>query len=245
MGNPAYGLLMLAGIACSAWVWSRLTKPSPELSIVYMGGLLGALLGAKLVYLLAELPLHRGEPDFWMQALVGRTVTGGLLGGYVGVELAKRLIGHTRPTGDLFAVIVPMGLVFGRIGCFISGCCLGQRCQAAWYTVRDADGCPRWPASLAEGGFNLLAAGLLALLWRRGWMRHQLFHLYLIAYGLFRFGNEFLRDDPRLWPASASPVVAALTSYHLVALVIVAFGAWRFAARRGQLRRDLALAPSC
>lgn len=232
IGNPLYGLLALVAIGTSAIVWSRVTRPTPELTMVYMGGLLGALVGAKVVYLLAELPLHAGEQDFWLQALVGRTVTGGLLGGYLGVEGTKKLVGHRSPTGDLFAVVVPMSLVFGRVGCFISGCCLGQRCEPAWYTVADAQGHARWPAPLAEGGFNLLAMGVLALMWRRGVAKNQLFHLYLIAYGLFRFGHEFLRDTPRLWPANPSPLVASISSYHVVALVMVLLGAVRFEQRR-------------
>lgn len=129
VGNPAYGLLMLVGIAVSALVWSRMVRPAPEMVLVYAGGLLGALLGAKLVFLIVEWPLHAGATDFWMQALVGRTITGGLLGGYGGVEIAKRLIGHTQPTGDGFAVVVPIGLTLGRIGCFLSGCCLGCACE--------------------------------------------------------------------------------------------------------------------
>ena len=53
--------------------------------------------------------------------------------------------------------------------------------------------------------------------------RGQLFHLYLIAYGIFRFGHEIVRDTPRL--------IAGLSGYQMLSVAIVALGAIRFAQR--------------
>lgn len=239
-GHPAYGALFLAGIVVTALAWGRLARAGPEMVIVYAAGLLGALVGAKVVFLALEWPYYFGQPDFWMQALVGKTITGGILGGYAGVELGKRIIRHPAPTGDAFAITVPLGLFLGRLGCFINGCCLGRRCEPAWYAVVDEHGVPRFPVSLAEAGFNLLTAGVLFLLHRRGVLRFQLFHVFLIAYGTFRFFHEFLRDTPRLFPHSDWPVVRDFTTYQLAALAIVALGVWRFIARRRQVE---AIAP--
>ena len=52
----------------------------------------------------------------------------------------------------------------------------------------------------------------------------QLFHLYLIAYGLFRFGHEFVRDTP--------PLVANISGYQLLALAMVALGLQRYVQRK-------------
>ena len=54
-------------------------------------------------------------------------------------------------------------------------------------------------------------------------LRGQLFHLYLIGYGLFRIGHEFLRGTPRLF--------GPFSGYQFAALVLIALGAWRFAVR--------------
>ena len=46
---------------------------------------------------------------------------GGLFGGLLGVEIAKKIIGEKRSSGDLFAFPIILGIFIGRIGCFLSG----------------------------------------------------------------------------------------------------------------------------
>ena len=71
--------------------------------------------------------------------------------------------------------------------------------------------------------FNLLFLAWALCAWRFGWMRGQRFNIYLMAYGAFRFAHEFARDDAR-W-------VGAFGGYHVVALAIMATGAWMYAWR--------------
>jgi phosphatidylglycerol:prolipoprotein diacylglycerol transferase len=67
-----------------------------------------------------------------------------------------------------------------------------------------------------ELAFNLFAIACFAVLrWRR-LLTGQHFHLYLIGYGFFRFGNEWLRATPR-WSGEFS-------GYHLAALGVAGFG---------------------
>ncbi|MCH7573451.1 MAG: prolipoprotein diacylglyceryl transferase, partial [Planctomycetes bacterium] len=88
-----YGMLMLVGILLTAWVWGRITgketKHDSRLTWVYFFGLFGALLGAKLAFLLAEGWFYR---DNWIALLSGRSITGGLLGGYLAVEIGKKYL---------------------------------------------------------------------------------------------------------------------------------------------------------
>ncbi len=223
--GSAYALLMLGAILVTAAIWFQRFRSSRELPLVYIGGLAGAFCGAKLVYILSEGWLHFGAPDMWMQLATGKTVVGALLGGYAGVEVTKRLVGVREATGDFFAFLVPPALIVGRIGCLVHGCCPGNVCSPGWYTVEDAAGVARWPAVPVEILFNLAALGALLALRKIPSLRGQLFHLYLIAYGCFRFAHEFFRGTPR--------VLGPLSGYHVAALVLVAFGIWRFRLRRG------------
>src|SRR5262245_23801578 len=146
LNSTAYGWLMLAGIVVSIVFWSRLAKRDDRLLAVYVAALIGAFLGAKMVYLLAEGWLHWHDAHRWLILGTGKSITGALLGGYAGVELAKKLVGYRGVTGDWFALIAPAGIIIGRLGCLLHGCCLGSVCSPAWYTIDDSAGVPRWPA---------------------------------------------------------------------------------------------------
>src|SRR6185436_15240646 len=58
--SSAYGWFMLCGIAVTLAVWVRLARHEPQNTILYLGGLCGAFIGAKLAYLAAEGWLHLG-----------------------------------------------------------------------------------------------------------------------------------------------------------------------------------------
>ena len=78
----------------------------------------------------------------------------------------------------------------------------------------------RWPAVPMEIVFNLGMLAL-ALIWaRRGVLKGQRFHVYLIAYGCFRFAHEFLRATPRVW--------LGWSGYQFAALAVAALGIWGF-----------------
>lgn len=221
----SYPVLMLAGIIVSGIFWSRLARKDERLIFIYAAALGGAFAGAKLAYLAAEGWLSFGQPGMWLQLATGKSIVGALLGGYAAVELAKKYTGYREATGDWFATIVPLTVALGRVGCLLHGCCLGVACQPGWYTIRDPFGQARWPAVPIEMGFNLFCAGIFCLMRRKRVLSGQHFHIYLMAYGLFRFGHEFLRDTPR--------IVIGLTGYQVAAAGCFVLGLAGFVRRRG------------
>ena len=173
--------------------------------VIYIGALVGAFAGAKLAYLFAEGWLDWPRADRWLRIATGKSVLGGLLGGYAGVELAKKLVGHKSSTGDGFALIVPLGLALGRVGCFFHGCCLGKSGYAGVFATREG----RWPAPMIEGVFQLTMLVMLFELRRSGLLRDRLIFLYFAAYGLFRFLHEFMRETPEMaWGLSGYQIIA-------------------------------------
>ncbi len=223
-----YTLLLLAGVVISFLFWRQRARQDKRLIFIYGAALVGAFFGAKIVYLLAEGWLHFGAPDRWPQLAAGKSILGALLGGYAFVELAKHHVGFERATGDDFALIAPIGIGLGRIGCLLHGCCLGAVCSPGWYALKDIEGIPRWPAVPVELAFNLLAFILFLILRNRNLLPGQHFHLYLIGYGLFRFAHEFVRATPRL--------LGPFSGYHFAALAVVLLGTICF-VRRWKLRK--------
>ena len=229
--RPVVWFLLLALVG-SVFFWSRLARRDSRLFLIYLGALSGAFIGAKLVYLFAEGWWDIGHADMWVRFATGKSIIGGLLGGYGGVELVKWSIGYRQATGDFFAVLAPLGIAVGRVGCWVNGCCAGSLCmQSSWWTMHDKQGQPRWPAVPVELGFNLLFALTAAWLRRKGRLQGQLFHVYLIAYGSFRFLHEWLRDTPRFFDL--------VSGYQLAALALVVLGLIHFKNRRGASRKQI------
>lgn len=218
-----YQLLLFAGIVVTLAFWVRIARRDSRLLVIYLAALVGAFFGAKVVYLAAEGWLYWRSPDQWHIWAAGKTILGALLGGYLSVEIAKRLLCYKAVTGDWFAVVAPVGIILGRLGCVSHGCCLGKVCTSQWWTLADRSGVPRWPAIPIEIGFNVLAVVVFLTLRRFASLPGQHFHVYLIGYGAFRFAHEFARDTPRVW--------GAISGYHLAALAVLVLGAVGFVRR--------------
>jgi len=223
-GATAYGWLAVVAVVISVVLWSRMARGDRRLLFIYISALAGAFLGAKFIYLAAEGWLYLGDKDQWLKWATGKSIIGGLLGGYAAVEVAKRILHYTPATGDRLAIVAPIGIMFGRVGCVLHGCCLGCPYKASWLGVISNGDMARWPAAQAELLFNAIALAAVLLLRRNNLLAGQHFHLYLIAYGLFRFVHEFLRATP--------PLIGPITGYQIAALVLLAFGAVAFAHRR-------------
>lgn len=227
-----YSWAMLGSIGLSLGLWTRVAQRDRRLPIIYLAALAGAFLGAKVVYFLAEGFLHLGDSDMWLQLATGKSILGGLLGGYAAVEVAKRLTRYEGVTGDWFALVVPVGVMFGRIGCWVQGCCQGVACRPAWFTMRDRAGLHRWPAVPVEIAFNLVALIAILMLRKTRRLPGQHFHIYLMAYGLFRFLHEFLREEPK--------IILGLSGYQIAALAVFGLGIGGFIRRH---RASKGLAP--
>ena len=210
-GSPVYFWALIAGVAIGGVYWYFQGKDDARIPMVYLGGLVGAFLGAKAAFLLAEGWLYDEHPQRWQILASGKSVMGALPGGWAGVEITKRFLGYEAVTGDRFARLIPLPLILGRLGCLDAGCCQGIH---------------GWPAVPVEIGFQMLAwSGLLVLKVRRV-LPGQHFHLYVIAYGGFRFSHEFLRATPK--------VVLGLSGYQWIALATVVVG-WMAFRRRAAM----------
>ena len=224
LGGGPYRWTMLAAVALSATVWFIRSRREPAMLPVYIGALGGAFLGAKLSYLFAEGLADWPQPDRWLRFATGKSVVGGLLGGFGGVELMKWIIDYRKPTGDTFAFIAPLGIALGRVGCCVQGCCLGRPTTMKLLAARDGMGVARWPASQLELVFQLAIILLFAMLHRSLFFRNRLFFLYLAIYGVFRFAHEFVRDTPLL--------AGGLSGYQFLSAAMALLGVVMF-VRRG------------
>ena len=221
--SAPYRWTLLGAVALSAIYWWRHSKKDSALLPIYIGALCGAFLGAKIAYLLAEGWRDWQMEERWLRLLNGKSVVGGLLGGFAGVELIKWTIRYHKPTGDAFAPIVPLGIALGRVGCWLQGCCLGKPMPQSWLAKRAFDGSWRWPAAQIELGFQLAAFIAIVSLRKHPFWKRRLFFAYLAAYGVFRFVHEFVRDTPR-W-------LGGWSGYQWLSLLMMGIGLVAFRKR--------------
>lgn len=180
----------------------------PEFAVA-AGCIFGAALGNKAVFWI-EMPhllaQYWNTPTVW---LGGQSMVGGLLGGLIGVEIAKKMDGVQRSTGDAFVFPILLGLIIGRIGCFLAGLAdgtFGNPSDLPW-AIDFGDGIPRHPTQLYEIAF---AGGLWAILQR---LQPQLadrpgllFKVLLVAYLLWRLAVDALKPVPFAYPLGWSGI---------------------------------------
>lgn len=168
---------------------------SNRLSII-LGAAIGALLGSRIVAIL-ENPIFIFDAPFLITLLNSKTIMGGLFGGLLGVELAKKIIGERQSSGDLFVFPIIVGIFIGRIGCFLSGInefTYGKE-TAFFLGMNLGDGLKRHPIALYELVFLLLLFLFLWKLKERDLKNGLLFQYFMINYFAFRFFIEFLKPN--------------------------------------------------
>jgi len=176
-------------------------------SSISVGALVGALAGAKLLVMAQHIDLLGQDWRlFALMMLQGKTIVGALLGGLMGVEITKKIIGVRRSTGDSFVYSVLWGTAIGRVGCFLTGLSdrtYGTATNLPW-GVDFGDGILRHPTQLYEIAFLVLLFFVLRgcdsarekphrlSLWEG-----DLFKIYMIAYLGFRFCIDFIKPEFR------------------------------------------------
>lgn len=173
---------------------------------VLTGAILGAALGSKVAYWVEDpLAAFARFPDV-LALMAGKSIVGGLLGGLIGVEIAKKLVGIAESTGDRFVWPLAVGMAIGRIGCHLGG--LGDHTvglpTALPWGYDYGDGVPRHPTALYEIAFLL---GWTFLITRRAWPRHgDTFRLFLAGYLFWRLCVEWIKPIPMVYFGALSGI---------------------------------------
>lgn len=167
-----------------------------RLSII-LGAALGALVGSRLVGFL-ENPLIEFTLNNAITLLNTKTIMGGLFGGLLGVELAKKIINESQSSGDLFVFPIILGIFIGRVGCFLSGInefTYGKVTTSA-FGMDLGDGLLRHPTSLYELFFLIFLFIALKTVNNRLQLKNgDLFKIFMLSYFGFRFCIEFLKPN--------------------------------------------------
>lgn len=233
-----YCLMALLGIFVCLYFSYKISqnykKDDNKLIELLLFSSIGVFVGSHLLYgltqiniiikLLNNLYLIKNFKDFidvFVYIFGGSVFYGGLLGGllfgFIYIKKNKLELFYC----DTAALQIPLFHFFGRIGCFLSGCCYGIESKfGLTYTraiVESANGVNRFPIQLVEAGYNIILFLILYKLFQKNKFKGNLINVYLFLYPIGRFIFEFFRGD------DYRGFIFGLSTSQIISVIIVVF----------------------
>jgi phosphatidylglycerol:prolipoprotein diacylglycerol transferase len=235
-----FGVMLALGFLAGLGNWSLLGRREGK-SFTYCSDLLfwimiSGIVGARLAYVISDFKNFVHNPLEIIQVYRGGLI---YYGGFMAAGIALVVFARMHRERilsllDFVATSVPLGHFFGRIGCFLNGCCHGKEYSGlfsvtfpgypdkspAWFTQTDAGHInyyavrtlPVHPVQLYEAALNLVVFALVLMTYRRRTRDGTTTAIYLLSYPLVRFAMEFLRGDERMRSTSLGLDVAQILS---------------------------------
>ncbi|MBQ9760244.1 MAG: prolipoprotein diacylglyceryl transferase [Clostridia bacterium] len=221
-----YGVMLAIGILAAFTVLSLYAKAirldEKFTDFIFFNGIASILVGFGAAALFQALYEYIENPAAGFRFSGNITFLGGLIGGTV-FFLAVYFILRSRLTARLTEALsvipcmITVGHAFGRIGCFLAGCCYGKPTDSIFGVQFPHLREPVHPTQLYEAVFLFLLFGVLSLLLLKWKFKYNM-SLYLVAYGIFRFVNEIFRGDHR------GELVAGISPSQFWAICMVLLG---------------------
>jgi len=222
--------MIAVGILCAlVMAGKRAKKRGLDADFVYGLGIVALVfgfIGAKLLYCMVEINAFLNEP---MRILSGSGFV--LYGGIIGGILVAMIYCKFKKTSffqyfDLAVPSIALAQGFGRIGCFLAGCCYGRETDAAIGIIFHnssiaPNGVKLIPTQLLSSAGDFLIVIVLLLYARKDRNIGKVGALYLILYSVGRFIIEFFRNDYR-------GNIGMLSTSQFISLIILAIGTAMF-----------------
>lgn len=165
---------------------------------VLIGATAGALIGSKLIGNL-ENPYALFENFSFKRFWTNNTIVGGLAFGLIGVEWAKKIVGHKESTGDLIVFPLILAMIIGRIGCFLTG--VHEETYGIptdfIFGMHLGDEYLRHPVALYEIAFLIILWIILKAVQNKNkYPSGFVFQLFMLSYFSFRLMLDFIK--PRI-----------------------------------------------
>lgn len=180
--------------------------------------ILVGIAGARLFYVCLDIPYYLSHPLETIQVWKGGLV---YYGGFVAVLVFTFFYFRNKKVNviklmDIFAPALALGHLFGRIGCFFSGCCYGKNTDCFLAIAH------KHPTQLYEALGNLIIFVILHKLLQQKHKDGYVFVLYMLLYSVLRFSVEFFRGDDRgififsLSPAQNISIIIFMTAMTII-----------------------------
>jgi phosphatidylglycerol---prolipoprotein diacylglyceryl transferase len=202
----SYGALVALGVIAALPLMMRLGQREhfPKVQEVYDWvslALIAGFLGARLFYVLQHAGWYRQHPlkiiAFWEGGLIFYGGVIGAVAAFWGYARLKKI--DVWRILDFLFPFVALVHAFGRVGCFLNGCCYGRLCRLPWAVQFPNLPHPVHPTQLYEMAYLFVLFGFLYHFYPKRSFAGQVTALYLFFYGAGRFVIEFWRADNPMW----------------------------------------------
>lgn len=237
-----YAILLLTGFFVGLMIAranaARYGLTKEQVIDVAIWTLILGVLGARVVFIVQDLPTYIKQPSLIFGKFEGLTSFGGVLFAIPTlIVFAKKFKVSPWALFDLLIVPTLVGFAFGRVGCFLNGCCYGGACTLPWGIPVKGDSHLHHPAQLYETGMLAVFAVVVARVQKSGLPSGRGFGLGLALMGLSRFIYEFWRagtdEQVRTGQATSTYLPGTpITDAQLVALIMIIGGAIVWVLRR-------------
>lgn len=231
----SYGAMVAAGFAAALFM---LTRDAPKSGIakskvidLAILALFSGIIGARLLYILINPQHYLSNPLEIINLSKGGLVWyGGFITAIAAVGLYIGKAGLKFWTlADLFAPCIALAQAFGRIGCFLNGCCYGVETGKGFiFAIRfPGQEVYRQPVELYSAAALFLIFVILRFMRAKRLFSGAVFLAYLTLYSFKRFVIEFLRgDNPH--------ILLGLTMSQVISIIVLAVSMVIFIRRRGK-----------
>ncbi len=220
----SYGLMFALGVLAAVYYLSKQQpaaglKSNQIIDLILILTFVG-ILGGRIFYIAQHWEYYLEHPleslAVWQGGLV---IYGGLIGAVAGLAVfcAVRRVNFFELT-DLYFPAVSLAMAFGRVGCFLNGCCWGTPTDLPWAVQFPFLKEPVHPTQLYFSAFDFILFLFLAYRYPRREFVGEITVIYLVLYGQNRFGGEFFRGDNM-------PVLWGMTQAQIISLAFVALAA--------------------
>ena len=252
LGMDLYTILFAVGVVlCMVFIrlqadWRGLRAGLQNLFL--FNTIAAVVLGYGCAVLLQAFYNFMASGRFEITVGTGATFYGGLIGGTALFIIIYYVAGHflfkdkyhkshLRTASDMAPACICIAHGFGRLGCLMAGCCYGAKCDA-WYCIKMVNlGYKVVPVQLFEAIYLMGLSIVFLLLFKKG--KKYLMPAYMVAYALWRFLAEILRNDYR-----GETVVDFLTPSQLVSVLLLVGGLILLAVERYVDRRKGMIIPA-
>ena len=241
-----YGFCILVGVLAAFYHLYlnrvRLGMDVDSISTVILICFVGVFIGGKVFYFMEDPAGHWRNMDVFL----GDLGNGFVFYGSFLVTLLLLWVWMRKMGWDFWDKMDDIGIAgafvhgFGKLGCFLAGCCHGVVCLNSTYGVVFNDpkshaeplGEALYPVQLWDAGIVFFSIAMMLLMQKRGKLfGGQLFFFYALIYGVGRFFTEGYRGD-----VSRGFVFDGLLSHsQFIAILVVAFsgvGYWYLRRRQ-------------